>query len=300
MSKYLCQRATEFDKQSALFKQKHSLAELSRTHIGQRKYDGCHMIAATADGKVTLVSRTGEAVRSCDHLHAAILAAFGNGFVIFGEAWAEGTPHPQISGDFRRHSPSPNLLFVVYDIVPTACYAVGYDPVPYRTRHGHLRGAVSFLQPPTGVILAASYSPGSYGTDPLAMANFLRMEERTLTGNWYDGFIMRDPEAPWRQADAKEGELIKVKPLITLDLRVVGVTEGLGKMAGMAGTLKLQHGDNVIEVGGGDYGQRRSWLDDPASIIGQIVEVEALEYTEEGALREPRLKVQRFDKLKAD
>jgi len=296
MADYIIQKATEFDKQSAAYKKMHSLDELAHhSHIGQRKYDGCHMVVRTempSHGGYAQ-SRTGELVKSCDHIVQACNAVFGIGWVIFGEVWQLNTKFPEISGAFRRHAPQPQLLYVVYDIVSHSAYEEGYDPVPYDGRMKHLcitLRKLNIIDSP--LVEVAYYPPGTYV--PQQLANQLVAE------GGYDGLIMRNMNAPWTKGTARDGELIKVKPVMSFDLLVTGVEEGEGKMAGMAGNLVLDYKGKPVRAGGLDYDTRRAWLSDPSSIIGKIVEVECIGITEDGSLREPRIKGVRHDKLQPD
>lgn len=296
MPDYLIQKATEFDKQAADYKKAHNIDGMAQlTHIGQRKYDGCHMVVHTALGSDMgrAHSRTGENVQSCDHIVSACNQVFGIGWVVFGEVWKPHTPFPEISGSFRRHAAQPDLKFVVYDIVPAAAYMAGVDPTSYDSRLKHLAlnlRQLNFENSP--LIEVAYYPPGTYM--PQQLANQLVAE------GGYDGLIMRDLKAPWHMGVAKHGQLIKVKPVLSFDLRVTGVEEGEGKMQGMAGNLVLDYQGKEVRAGGLDFDTRRAWLENPASIIGQIVEVECIGITDDGSLREPRIKGVRHDKLQPD
>lgn len=296
MADYIIQKATEFDKQASAYKKAHTLDELAQsTHIGQRKYDGCHMVVHTEMPAHAgyAQSRTGELVKSCDHIVQACNAQFGIGWVIFGEVWKDATKFPDISGAFRRHAAQPDLVYVVYDIVSARAFEEGYDPVAYDERLKHLCLNLRKLGIPNSPLReVAYYPPGTYM--PQQLANQLVAE------GGYDGLIMRDLKAAWRKGTAKDGELIKVKPVMSFDLLVTGVEEGEGKMAGMAGNLVLEYNGKPVRAGGLDYDTRRAWLADPASIIGKIVEVECIGITEDGSLREPRIKGVRYDKLKPD
>jgi DNA ligase-1 len=232
-------------------------------------------------------------VKSCDHIIQAVRQVFGVGWVVFGEVWKEGTPQAEISGMFRRHNAEPSLVFVVFDIVPSGSFAIGIHDVPYDTRLRHICLQLRQLRNMPNLPLreVAYYTPGSYG-DPQKLANFLVAE------GGYDGLILRDLRSHWVQAEAKEGELIKVKPVKSFDLRCTGVEEGLGKMAGIAGKLLFDFKGVTIKAGGGDFDKRREWFANPP--VGRIFEVECLEVTLDGKLREPRLKGERFDKVKAD
>ena len=296
MANYIIQKATDFDSQVSAYKKMHTLDELAQnSHIGQRKYDGCHMVVHTELPAHAgyAQSRTGELVKSCDHIVQACNSQFGVGWVLFGEVWKANTSFPEISGAFRRHAPQPDLVFVVYDIVSYHAFEDGYDPVPYTDRLKHICLNMRKLGLPNSPLVeVAYYPPGTYM--PQQLANQLVAE------GGYDGLIMRNLNAPWSKGVAKNGELIKVKPVLSFDLRVTGVEEGEGKMAGMAGNLVLEYNGKDVRAGGLDYDTRRAWLADPSSIIGHIVEVECIGITEDGSLREPRIKGVRYDKIIPD
>jgi DNA ligase-1 len=295
MAKYCVQKATDYESQSAKWKARNpSIDALAATHLGLRKYDGCHLVVrSSSDGHGEAFSRTEEHSLSCDHIVHAIQRVYGLGWVVFGEVWQEGVPFPEISGAYRRQAPQPQLKFVPFDIVPAGSYAIGIHDVPFSTRFRHLYNTLGRDNFPGSPLIPIEYfKPGTY--QPQALANKL------VAAGGSDGLIMRDLTAHWVKDVAKEGELIKVKPVLSLDLRVVGVEEGKGKMVGMAGALLVTYKGKVSKAGGLDYDTRRAWLAQPEKIIGQIVEVECLGITEDGFLREPRIKAVRYDKITAD
>lgn len=295
MADYIIQKPRELDATSVAFQKEvgGDLKNLISTHIAQRKYDGCALaVRLWPDGEAEVLSATGEQVLSCDHIGRALHRIYGPGWVIFGEAWRDGYPFPKISGLVRQHDPAPDLRFVVYDIVPYGSFAIGLHDVPYRVRFAHLQQRLDHSQfPDSPIELVAYYPPGTYA-DPQEGAN------KWVQRGGYDGLILRHPEHHWYKGYVKDGSFIKVKPVISLDLRCIGVEEGKGKMAGMAGKLVLSYKGKEVRASGGDFDLRREWFASPP--IGKIFEVEALGVTEDGLLREPRLKGQRHDKVKAD
>lgn len=303
MADYIIQKPRELDATSAAFQKEvgGDLLALISTHIAQRKYDGCALaVRLWSDGGFEVLSATGEEIKSCAHIGSALQRIYGPGWVVFGEAWIDGVPFPTISGMVRQHDPAPGLRMVVYDIVPSGSFAMGLHDVPYRTRFAHLQQRLdhgNFAGSP--VELVAYYPPGTYA-DPQEGAN------KWVQRGGYDGLILRHPEHHWYKGYVTDGSLIKVKPVISLDLRCVGVEEGKGKMAGMTGKLVLSYKGKTIKASGGTFPQRSAWWDGFMKLpngdnpVGKIFEVEALGITEDGLLREPRLKGQRHDKVKAD
>lgn len=305
--KYNILKAVEFDACSAKFKKLHSNVQALADNgwWTQPKYDGCF-------GKVTLRAalsdchidtRTEEPIRSCTHiveeLHAKYVAS-GLPFpaVVIGEVWHNSWKFPQISGAVRQHAPAPELVFVMNDILigsqavdfmtSSKSYASRYHDLTYlaRTRVGdtHIEIAVT-----TKV--------------PIAIESHARDLKR-LGG--FDGAILRNPVSPYAPVPAKDGQLIKVKPILSLDLEVVAAAAEHRdtKLGGCLTVLhRNPHTGSMITTDVGS-GLTQSTLGEIMQYVGryqgQIAEIEFMDYTEDGHLREPRFKGWRHDKYKPD
>ncbi|WP_334166786.1 hypothetical protein [Achromobacter mucicolens] len=314
MSDYLIQKAVEFAAVKVGVR-KHlgvtSVDELADSYMAQRKHDGCNAIALVyPNGCDKILSRTGELVRSCQHVLTALrqrlahLLAAGQAFAVLGEVWQPGTPQSTISGDFRRHGPAPELQFVVFDIMAADSFTAGACSTPFEERFRRAATLFRGAHPKDTVQLCATYNPGTYGLPQ-------RMADELCKASGYDGLILRDPSAGWVAGSGTTGEIIKVKPVMTLDLRVTGVEEGKGKYAGTLGALVCKGPKGPVKVSGMSDAQRDAWwkaaltvpygsqaLDD--YMPGRIIEVQCLGITPAGSLREPRFKGVRYDKENAD
>lgn len=280
----IIQKATEFDKQAAAFRKKFCLEDLAATHYAQPKYDGCHLIVDTSS--MTAFSRTNEPVRSCDHIIDNIANKFGQGWVVQGEVWHPAWDFPKISGAYRRHTAQQELSFMAYDCLPTKLFHQGADSSPYEVRLKTLREAIGYAD--DDVSVTSNYNPGTYIARQLA--------EQFKERGGYDGIILRDPTAPWVRGPARNGELVKVKPTLSLDLKVTGYRVAAGDKTGRdVVTLAVLYKNTVTWVGSGVPHDLKG-LD----TVGKIIEVEAMGVTADGSLREPRFKGIRFDKDKPD
>lgn len=283
----LIQKAVEWDKLSAKFKKEWgSIANLDhRRWRYQPKYDGCHVIFDTRD--MVVFSRTREIVRSMDH----ILEQLPRGYVIQGEAYQYGTKFPEISGAFRRHSPQPQLILMAYDIHEPDAFCAGRNDTPYADRSLALG---ELIAPSTSVYYVDTYNI-CHGTDPLELANSLASSGRDA----YDGLILRDMQSTWTTGPAREGQIIKVKPNVSLDLRVVGWSSAPGAKTGReVVTFTVEYRGVRTDVGSG---VPHSITPDNAQLyVGAIVEVECMAVNPNNTLREPRFKGVRFDKLEPD
>lgn len=290
---YINQSPREFEKQSAVFKKKHgSLDKLVEGYTMQPKYDGCHLILHLPDGHSgRAISRTGEPCRSVPHLVEQARAVFGSGVVIFGEAYCFGKTFSQLSGLFRQHTPAPELIMMAFDVVPSAAFELGlHYHYPYRYRLERLRAAVKAAGASANDIVVTPDFPVN---NPADYAMCLKEQ------GGYDGAILRNSDSGWVAGDSKHGEVIKVKPVMSLDLRVRGWFLGKGKHANRAGGIYVEHNGVQSGVGTGFTDDERAVIAQ-GSFDGAIAEVEFMGFTEDGALREPRFKGWRYDKHKAD
>ncbi len=292
MAKYNILKALEFDKLSAATKRLYvnvqGLADAG--WWAQPKYDGVFGKATVfAAGGGTMESRTGEPITSCDHILTALFeqaqAQSGgwDDFVVLGELWHETLPFPTISGDVRRHKASPHLLFVMNDMLPLEMEST----LPYFIRHENLS---DFEKARATDALRLAPAPVPCRKGVVAMA------EALVKQGGYDGLILRDPDAAYTIGDAKQGQIVKVKPKLTLDLLVKRMNRATGAKTGRnVYTIDVEYRGVVTTVGAG---MPHSASESPGA--GVIVEIECLGITADGALREPVYKGIRFDKLEPD
>lgn len=272
--------------QCAAFKKKYpTLDDLpADDYVMMAKYDGCLAII-TPDSVIT---RTGEAITSipqCLEDAAKLLPDH----VIFGEVYKYDTQFKEISGAFRRHKPQSGLFVMVFDAVPFADWKAGKCDKPYIERYTALRDA--WLRTPTdSLIVAPALDLGA----PQGFANAM------VRQGGYDGAIIRRKDAPWTTGASKNGEAIKVKPVQSLDLEVLGWYRGKGKHAGRAGGITVLYKGVKTDVGTGFSDRERQEIADAGQAPCGVAEVEFMELTADGKLREPVFKGWRYDKTEPD
>lgn len=274
--------------QCAAFKKKYpTLDDLpADEYIMMPKYDGCLAIVV-ADDKGLVLTRTGEPITSIPHVLAQARKLLP-GYVIFGEAYKFGTPFKDISGAFRRYAPQDDLIVVAFDAVPVADWRAGKCDESYKARLARLREAWH-ASPVPAIIVAPSADAGA----SQGFANAL------VANGGYDGAILRRADAPWTVGASKNGEAIKVKPVQSLDLRAWAVFPGKGKHAGRAGGITVAYRGVETNVGTGFSDAEREHLS-THGCKGLIAEIEFMELTKDGKLREPRFKGWRYDKEQPD
>lgn len=270
--------------------------------LWQLKYDGCNMMVVVCEGKGTAFSRTGEVVKSCQHIVEALEALPHTHIVWFGEAYSRDLPHSEINGMFRKQSPQPALGFVIFDSVPLSCFEHGSCDIGYQSRLTWTEEQVMRYKP-SHCSVAHTFAPSRIESTE-SLINHMR--DTCELPFELDGYVAKRKGGLWIAGAGKGGEQIKVKDHLSLDLRCVGLVEGKGKFSGMVGAVQVEYNGQVLEVGGGkltDEERREYWkLRDTIGfgLIGKIVEVHALASSTHGKLREPRFIRVRHDKQEPD
>lgn len=275
--------------QCAAFKKKYpTLDDLpADEYIMMPKYDGCLAIVV-ADDEGHVLTRTGEPITSIPHVLAQARKLLP-GYVIFGEAYKFDTPFKDISGAFRRHAPQDDLIVVAFDAVPAADWRAGKCDESYKARLARLREAWHASPVPAIIVAPASDAGASQGFANALVAN-----------GGYDGAILRRADAPWTVGASKNGEAIKVKPVKSLDLAVHSWFRGKGKHAERAGGITVLYRGVQTDVGTGFTDREREEIASAGQAPCAIAEVEFMELTADGKLREPRFKGWRYDKTEPD
>lgn len=316
MSGYIVHKAVNLDKvKVARRKVLEAPGFLDQNYMGQAKYDGCSavFVLTVAGAEDQVLSRTAERVRSLEwmlpHLHLlfADQVMEHGGVTVLGEAWAEDMAFAEISGKFRQHAPSCDLGLRVFDVLTAEEWEAGKTDVPYMQRLARvLRPLYSSSQADISAA-ATHFTPKTtgHGDTWQGWCNHL------VDKGGYDGLILRDPEGGWKVGSGTTGEIIKLKRVLSFDLRIKDAEIGQGKHAGRLGAIVVDFQGKSLKVGTGfsDSEREKFWQnyqDDLASprdhweFLGAIAEVEAMDFSEDGLLREPRFKGIRFDKLETD
>jgi len=112
----------------------------------------------------------------------------------------------------------------------------------------------------------------------------------------FEGIIIRPYD--YKYVGSRSYSWMKVKPLIKdLELKVVSAYEGTGKYEGMLGGVTVEYfgskGWTLVDCGSGFTDEQRAiWWPWPnkSPLIGQRIQMEAMEETDEGSLRHPVFK----------
>ena len=134
---------------------------------------------------------------------------------------------------------------------------------------------------------------------------------RDILSRGGEGAILKDLYSHYSPGKRTKAWL-KIKPVLTWDVVIMGFTAGRGKYKSMVGAIRyglyrepawpLKEGNfrSLAEVGkcsGMTDEQRQEFTDDPNSYVGLVIEVAGQDVGKDGAIRFPRFKQFRSDKL---
>lgn len=198
------------------------------------------------------------------------------------------------SGLINRHTLNKVLIFNVFDILMDA---------PYIER----RRELDKLSPDdTGLDVRILPTLGHFETKEDLFANIPTLLDK-ITGTGGEGLMINLADSTYLQK--RTDQLLKVKKVYTMDMRVFDWSYGTGKYYDVVGNIYCQANFDgkvvTCSVGTGiSDEQREDWALHPEKIVGKIVEVsyfslsqdKAKKGTNEYSLRFPRLKRVRDDK----
>lgn len=255
----------------------------------QPKLDGYRCIYKNG----AMYSRKGKPFGN-DNLSTYFSKLFGlQDYVLDGELYCEGVNFNKLQTILNTYEETlPNTLkFVVYDCIPVKDWEAQSCKKPYSERIRNVREVVANLADHKKVIDI----PNDEVEDAKQAVNLYK--EYLKKG--YEGAMIKaiDGQYRWKRVTLRSGEMLKLKPFSTLDLKVTSIYEGEGNFQGVAGGVVVDFNGNPVSVGSGfDVATRKKMAETPSDFIGRTLEVKYFEETEDGSLRFPTFVRWRDDK----
>ena len=248
------------------------------------KLDGFRLIALKDKfGNIKFYSRVGQLVEGLVEIEAELKANFPNDVALDGEltisnyfdmpskdAYKAASKIIRLKGD----TPKTGLTYRVFDMMTAEEFISQRCPAIYDARRALLdsyAGRASHIE-----VLPVLYR----GTDTSKITEFLDK----ITSEGGEGCILNLCDAPyvWNRT----WNLQKVKKFDSLDLEVVDIEEGSGRLAGTLGAIHVRYkDDNIVKVGSGfSDDERKLYFNNPALILHEIVEIK---FFEESTSKDP-------------
>jgi len=222
------------------------------------------------------------------------------GFVLDGEVI--GNTFQELMRQVRRKEnvQAGDSVFNVFDIIPLEDFRRGFWNASLSKRVETLESMRSAIAMMPNVELLPHIM---VDLDTSAGKDQLMRYAKDQVNAGFEGIMIKDVKAPY---ECKRNTFwMKWKPVIDLDLTVIGIEEGTGKNVGRMGALVCEGVDDgkhiTVNVGSGYTDEeRQSYWDDKSLVIGKtaVVIADAVTQNQDGSysLRFPRFKTFRDDK----
>lgn len=248
------------------------------------KLDGVRVIAIVSGSSCTLYSRNGKELANFPQVAEALLdnrKAFqygrgtGGHYVLDGEIVGESFQKLMRQAHRKSDAETDGMVYHIFDIIPLDAFKEGHWNVQQHKRNEWLESARSQLM----------------DTDCLRIVDGLDVDLDTAEGHdimqryaedavakGFEGIMIKDVGAPY---ECKRSSFwMKWKPVISVDLTVVGFEEGTGRNLNRLGAIICEGEDNGrpirVNVGSGlSDSDRDEYWRNRHNILGHLVEVQA-------------------------
>ena len=275
-----------------------------KTFALTKKIDGGRIIAIRENGEVSFYTRAGQKYEGLTDLAAELFTTFPDGIVLDGEITLLANPlglsskeqYKQTMKITRKDGEKHGVKMLVFDILTIEEFRTQTCEHTYDERRNLLEGLFGTTKRTYFELLPVLYR----GKDTAEITKYLDQ----LTAEGEEGVMINICDAPYEFK--RTNNLLKVKKMDTLDLEIVGVEAGEGRLANTLGAIHVRYKDgNIVKVGSGfsDWMRDEIWQNQ-IYYIGKIVEIQYFEETKNDkggvSLRFPIFKEVRLDKREAD
>ncbi len=230
-------------------------------------------------------TRNGHVLTGLDHVRAALSDL--DDWVYDGEMLDPNVTFEETSGSLRKHAGDKRTqVFHVFDVIDRDSWRTK-NTMSTASRKGDLRAIFS-----KGWERQASAQ--AFPVRPIFGVEMENPNMDTLI-KARDGFLANGLEgAMWKDADAsyqfkRSDSVLKIKQFHTMDVRILDVVEGNGKIAGMLGAFVVEMPDNArFNVGSGfTVSERVELWGIRETLVGRCVEIKYQNKTAKGVARLP-------------
>jgi DNA ligase-1 len=244
----------------------------------QPKLDGLRMIAILKDGKCTLWSRTRKPITSLPHIVAEIEKHFIADISLDGEAYAHSFKDnfEHIVHLVRQEEPDPqctDVEFHIYDMV---------NDKTFEKRTDHLFKAFTIGSPKLKYLKRVE-------TKFVANESEVPDFYTEYKNQGYEGCMLRNADGLY--VGKRSSDLIKVKEFSDSEFKIIGISEGRGKLVGHVGAFicVTENGTEFLAKLSGDISKLREYFEDHSLWKNKLLTVQYQDLT--GANKVPRFPV---------
>lgn len=223
-----------------------------------------------------LISRQGKEFTGLEHILEDIRQLIPNSdeWVVDGELIRKNVEHISDNENFRlttgilsqEDGDKRQIQLVIFDILPKAEFLRGESQLRYRDRLEQLKDLEQRIQRRNLSNLRI--------VDVLYTGNDMSMISKCL-----DRMVAEGKEGLMLNRNCKyftrrHNGILKVKRFYTVDLEIVDLEEGTGRLSGTLGAFVVRYKNNYLRVGSGmTDDQRKKFWNDGLNLIGRVIEV---------------------------
>ena len=232
------------------------------------KLDGNRCFAQVKNHKCTFYSRSGREIEGLDNV-ADELSRLVDGWYD-GELIAKTFNETQQI--VRKKGTKGNLVFNIFDYLRNEEVEKQEGIFIYRYRRSELTGIFYGIEKFQNVKLVPVIWHGTFNEDVVLKT----LDQYTSQGS--EG-IMLNLDTPYQFN--RTADLLKVKKMYTLDLEIIGMSEGNGEFSNSCGALIVNYKGFPVGVGSGISKEERfMFWNNKDQYIGRVIEVQAFEQSE--------------------
>lgn len=261
------------------------------------KLDGVRVLTFVyPNGNVIQFSRNGKELENFPHIRnqfSEISDYLSEPWVFDGEVMSAKFQDLMKQLNRKENVQTEDAVLHLFDMIPMKDFVAGKCVETQETRSEALNiwyNLVKEFTPNIKILSSEVINLESVtGRERLREINEMAIE------GGYEGIMIKDLTAPYE--NKRSSSWLKLKPVITVDLEVVGVEEGTGKNQNSLGAIVCEgeyNGKNIsVNVGSGFTDEERTNIwENRDSVIGKIAEVmaDAVTQNQDGtfSLRFPR------------
>lgn len=260
------------------------------------KYNGVR--ATLYNGK--LISRTGAPYCGLDHIIKAVRFVSLAGFVLDGELTLKNKEKMTDNEAFRvatgiinaENGDKTAICYTVFDIIPITEFddKSAENKLTYSQRREILSVFSDHIDSEF-----VSVAPVLYHGNDISQIDGLLDHMVTLDKEG----LMLNLDVPYKRS--RHRGILKIKRFYTMDLRIVGVREGTGKLKGTLGAIEVDYKGNIVRVGSGLTDSERSIFWEKRELLeGLLCEVKYKEISYDKNTSMESLQFPVFVRLRAD
>ena len=223
-----------------------------------------------------LISRQGKEFAGLEHILEDIQQLIPNSdeWVIDGELIRKNAEHISDNENFRlttgilsqEDGDKRQIQLVIFDILPKAEFLRGESQLRYRDRLEQLKDLEQRIQRRNLSNLRI--------VDVLYTGNDMSMISKCLERMIAEGKEGLMLNRNCKYFTRRHNGILKVKQFYTVDLEIVDLEEGTGRLSGTLGAFVVRYKNNYLRVGSGmTDDQRKKFWDDGLNLIGRVIEV---------------------------